>query len=112
MDIKQYYGDISKKRAELEEAYESGEVYLTSLFHREKNSTAGQVSTATPENAARVLVDGTHKLSSEDEVAAYKKLLERNRTEIAKAEQLKKQQYIVVVDQKQSASELSAALSE
>lgn len=110
MQVKEYYSDIHKLQRELEEEFESGEIFLTSVFNRDKNSVAGCVSTASPENAARVIVDGTHRLSTDDEVKEYKKMLEDNRVAIAKAEQQKKQQYIVVVDQK--ADNASAVLEQ
>jgi hypothetical protein len=72
MNIKEYYGDVKKKRAELEEAYQSGEVFLMSVFQR-GNSVAGQVCTAT---------------------------------------QQKKQQFLVVVDPKDTVESLSAASGE
>lgn len=103
MDLKLYYQDLrateevlrSKSRAT------DGVVYVTSVYHREKNSTAGQTLSAEPRNAARVITDGTHREATKDEVAAFHEQQQIELRKNVKMEQLKKQQYIVVVDQHQ-----------
>jgi hypothetical protein len=100
MDIVSYYGDLAKIEADLKDKFKDRVVYVTSLFHRERNSTAGAVLSATPHNAARVITDGTHRLSTKEEIEDF---LQHQQEELERStisEQAKKKQYIVVVDQK------------
>jgi hypothetical protein len=102
VDLKEYYRDLHAIEADLEKRHDDGIVYVTSLFHRERNSTPGSTLSATCRNAARVITDGTHREATSEEVDAFllhqQDQLRRN----AKAEQMNKKQYIVVVDQKET----------
>lgn len=103
MDLKEYYNDLRKHEARLEVKHPDGIVYVTSVFHRERNSTAGSTLSATCRNAARVLTDGTHREATDDEISSF---LQRQQDELrrnAAAEQKNKRQYIVVVDQHEGA---------
>lgn len=102
MDLKEYYRDLHATEAQLEKEFPGGIVYVTSVRHREKNSVAGQTLSASYANAARVITDGTHRLSTPDEVRGFIELQKNNRMKSAQAEQAKKQQYIVVVDGEKS----------
>lgn len=105
MDLKQYFTDMHATEAMLERKHPDGIVYVTSLFYRERNSTPGAMASATCRNAARVITDGTHRESSPEEVDMFfsrqKQELERN----MRAEQLKKKQYFVVVNQNEQSDE-------
>lgn len=100
MDLRQYYNDLRAKESELEKVAKAqdGVVYVTSVFHREKNSTAGATLGASPRNAARVITDGTHRDATEDEVRAFYIRQQEQLSATTKMEQMKKKQYIVVVD--------------
>lgn len=98
MNLQEYFRDKRKIMADLDQANPDGIVHVTSLFHRERNSTAGSTLSATVSNAARVITDGTHREATKDEVNGFLRHQENQRVAVAKAEQLKKKQYIVVVD--------------
>lgn len=98
MDLKEYYKDLHATEAQLEKEFPDDIVYVTSVRHREKNSVAGQTLSATHANAARVITDGTHRLSTPQEVRDFLALQNANRMKSVKAEQAKKQQYVVVMD--------------
>jgi hypothetical protein len=103
MDLRSYFSDLHREQARLEKEFPDQEVYVTSVFHRERNSTAGRTLSASYRNAARVITDGTHRIATDDEVKAFHRLQERNRVNTVKSEQKKKQQYIVVVDNEKPA---------
>lgn len=98
MDLKEYFADKRTVEAQLEREFPNDIVYVTSVRHREKNSVAGQTLSATHANAARVITDGTHRLATAEEVRGFLELQNSNRLKSVKAEQAKKQQYIVVMD--------------
>ena len=106
MDLRAYFNDLAGEEAKLKEKHrkDSGVVHVTSLFHRERNSTPGTVISATVHNAARVITDGTHRESTPEEIQAFKEHQQEELERSTVAEQLKKKQYIVVVDQKENAS--------
>lgn len=97
MDLRTYFQDLRRIAAELERKFgDSGVVYVTSKFYRERNSTEGSTASATCWNAARVITDGTHRESSDEEI---QKFLQHQQDELEKnirSEQAKKQQYVVV----------------
>jgi hypothetical protein len=105
MDLRSYFDDLNATEAKLRAKSGSlnGEVFVTSLFHRERNSTPGNVISATYRNAARVITDGTHRESTKEEIESFKAHQQEELEKSTVAEQLKKKQYIVVVDQKESA---------
>ena len=102
MDLRAYYNDKHAKMAELEKSSPNGAVYVTSLFNRERNSQAGATLSATIENAARVITDGTHRLATQEEVDAFIKMQEKNRAAVARSEQERTKQVVVFVDERQS----------
>jgi len=102
MDLRAYFADKHAKMAELEKTSPGGVVYVTSLFNRERNSQAGSTLSATVENAARVITDGTHRLATQDEVDAFIKMQEKNREAAARSEQERTKQVVVFVDERQS----------
>lgn len=103
MDLKAYFSDLRREEAALDKIAESqdGIVYVTSVFHREKNSTSGSTLSATPRNAARVITDGTHRRATEMEVKGFLDHQQKELEKSVRMEQIKKKQYIVVVDQHQ-----------
>jgi hypothetical protein len=100
MDLKTYYNDLRAKDAELVLIHPDGVVYVTSLFHRERNSTPGSTLSATTHNAARVITDGTHREATQEEIDGFLQHQQNELRRNAATEQKNKRQYIVVVDQK------------
>jgi hypothetical protein len=97
MDLNAYFTDKRATEAELRREYPKNVVYITSLFHRDRNSTAGATMSASWNNAARVITDGTHRLATEKEV---KEFLAHQQEELHKntvSEQMNKKQYFVVL---------------
>ena len=101
MNLRTYFDDLHSKEAELVRNHPDGVVYVTSLFHREKNSTPGATLSAACRNAARVITDGTHRLATDEEVEKFHQRQEAELRKNTASEQRNKKQYIVVVDQKE-----------
>jgi hypothetical protein len=104
MDLKEYFKDAHAEEARLEKEYPEGVVHVTSLFHRERGSTPGSTLSATCRNAARVITDGTHRVSTQEEIDGFLKHQQTQLRKNAAAEQANKKQYIVVVNQKDGES--------
>ena len=83
-------------------------MYVTSLFHRERNSTPGSTLSATCRNAARVITDGTHREATQEEIDGFMRHQQEQLRKNTQSEQMNKKQYIVVVDQKESAEPVFA----
>lgn len=96
MDLKEYFTDFRKIEAKLSQDHPDNIVHVTSKFYRERNSTEGSTASATCRNAARVIADGTHRESSEDEIEAFYEHQQKELEKNSRSEQLKKQQYVVV----------------
>jgi len=71
MDLKAFRRDVLKKQGELEAAYPSGYVYITTVNDSQRQIKAGTVSEVTLQNAARHLCERTHEISTPEEIAAY-----------------------------------------
>lgn len=108
MDLREYYKDLHRTEAELERRFPDGEVFVTSQYHREKNSKAGRTISSTCYNAARVITDGTHREATDAERESFLALQEKNRIAAIRQEQMKKQQYVVVVDPDQPANAIAS----
>lgn len=98
MDLIQYFSDLNKTQSQLERDLPNQPIYITSVFNRDRNSTAGTTYTASPRNAARVITDGTHRLATPVEIAAFEELQQRNLEATLKSEQRKNKQFVVMVD--------------
>jgi len=101
MNLQEYYGDMRKEIAALEKEHPDGACYVTSLFHRERNSTPGTTLSASLRNAARVITDGTHRRATQEEIDAFVAHQRQEFVRNSASEQKNKRQYIVVVDQKE-----------
>jgi hypothetical protein len=71
MTTQLYYQRIREKRADLANQFPKGFCLVVSVFSLEKNSTEGTFCEVLVPEAARLMTDGTHRLASEDEAAAY-----------------------------------------
>ena len=102
MDVRQYWADVQAKIAEIASHYPDGVVHVISRHNREKNTTAGAVSTASLQLAAECLVNNTHDLASPDQITAYKKEQVEKRRQIQVHERSKKQEFVMVVDRQEA----------
>lgn len=68
MDLKQYAKQVREIAEELPDAF----VYLTSKENKGKGWIGGSVAEVAREQAARFIADDSHRLSSPQEIAAYK----------------------------------------
>ena len=94
MDIKEYYDEIARTKARLTKDLLAGKhaaqpepemvtdkygdsellptgVYVTSVRNRERGTTNGHVCLVTVDLAAMRIVEGTHRVATEDEIVAY-----------------------------------------
>ena len=102
MDVRQYWADVQAKIAEIAGHYPEGVVHIISRHNREKNTTAGAVSTSSLQLAAECLVNNTHDLASPEQIATYKKDQVEKRRQIQLHERSKKQEFVMVVDRQEA----------
>ncbi len=105
MDLTEYFGNVRRVERELVAAHPDRIVHVTSLKNSMRNSTAGTTIGATPYNAARCIVDETHREATEEEVRGFFEHQERNRIEAQRSETRKKKEIVVVMDRGQAAEE-------
>lgn len=111
MDAKEYFQDLRQTEAGLTKKYKGNLVHVTSVKNREKNSTSGSTMSADAYNAARVITDGTHRIATSEEIKSFIDLQERNRVSAIKSEQRKRQQLVVLTDDRQPAEQLVSSMS-
>jgi hypothetical protein len=102
MDVRQYWADVTAKIAEIANHYPDGLVHIISRHNREKNTTAGAISTASLQLAAECLVNNTHDLASPEQIATYAKNQIEKRRQIQLHERSKKQEFVMVVDRQEA----------
>ena len=111
MDAKEYFQDLRQTEAGLMKKNKSNLVYVTYVKNREKNSTAGSTMSADAYNTALVITDGTHRIATSEEIRGFIDLQERNRVTAIKAEQRKRQQLVVLTDDRQPSESLVSSMS-
>lgn len=84
--IAQFAQAAAKIRGELDSQFPEGFLYVTSLDNFAKLSTPGTVSQVTTDSAARLIVDGTHKVSTPDEIAGFEAHMKAEGEKYAQAE--------------------------
>jgi hypothetical protein len=97
MDLNAYFADKRVCEAELRQGRPHNVVYITSLFHRDRNSTAGTTVSASCANAARVITDGTHRIATPDEIKAFQDRQQEELRRNTVSEQMNKRQFFVVL---------------
>lgn len=112
MDLQTYFRDLRATEARLTREHPDSVVHVTSLFHRERNSTPGSTLSAVPRNAARVITDGTHREATPEEIAGFIAHQESELRRNTAAEQKSKRQYFVIVDGQQTPDQAAAATAE
>lgn len=78
-DINKRFLDIKEKLQELTKQYPQGCLLMVSLRNTDKNTTAGQFTEVSLAKAAEHLVDGTYRMTTEDEQKAYVKSQDETR---------------------------------
>jgi hypothetical protein len=73
MNTETYYAALRQQRETLAPQHPSGFCLVMSLDNSQKNSTPGNLCEVTVADAARLLMDGTHRVATADEFNAYKK---------------------------------------
>ena len=89
MKTDEYFSAIKAQRVALDAHYPNGTVYLTAVANRDS------VSEADTDTAARCLVEGTHRLATDDEVAAWQDHQGQNRQMARSTEYILRGQRIV-----------------
>lgn len=79
MKTQAYYAELKKQVAALDEQFPQGFCLLTSVANRDKGTVAGNTCEVANDNAARCLVEGTHRLAAQEEVADWHEHQERNK---------------------------------
>jgi len=92
MDIRSYWREIRRVQATLPECS-----WLTSLDNWTKNTTSGAVVLCDPENAARRLVEQTHRPSTEQEIEQHLRGEEEKLRRISADERRRLKSYVLVV---------------
>lgn len=95
MKTEAYYAEIKKQTAALAEQFPQGFCLLTSVANRDKGTVAGSVTEVANENAARCLVEQTHRMATDDEVAAWQDHQDRNRQQAKSTEYLLRGQKVI-----------------
>ena len=75
--VQDYWRQVREKRQELQ-ASERESFFLISLSMPARSIKAGVVVECDTENASRRLVEGTHRIATDDEIRAYEQLQARN----------------------------------
>ena len=68
MDLRQYWGFVRGKADELSRTSANGVVYITSLEDTLRGLVGGRVCEASPQIAARCLIDRTHRQATAEEI--------------------------------------------
>jgi hypothetical protein len=71
MDTQMYYATLRAQRETLAKAHPSGYLLVVSLDDPQRNVTPGAVCEVSVGDAARLLIDRTHRVATPDEVNAY-----------------------------------------
>jgi hypothetical protein len=86
MNIPQYRQDIREKIAELSPMFPDDCCLMMSLTNRDRNSTAGHVCETNVAQAAKLIVENTHRLASSEEISAFKSCNDNEKKRIEQAE--------------------------
>ena len=78
MDTNKYYGEIKATREQIPDAF----VFLMSLEDTGRGWKGGSVTEVTRENAAKCIVDKSHRLATPAEVKAFHEQQERQRKDL------------------------------
>jgi hypothetical protein len=71
MDIPAYRAKIRKQHAELQAAYQTGFLHVVSLKNVTHSTTAGRVVQVSILDAAKLIVDATHRPATAEEIQGF-----------------------------------------
>jgi hypothetical protein len=86
MDVKQHNQDIADAVRELSPRYPDDTVIVMSLTNRDRNSTAGRVVEVNVKQAAKLVVEKTHRLATAEEIEAFKSRNDNEKKRIEQSE--------------------------
>jgi hypothetical protein len=95
MKTAEYYAEVRKQAARLDEQFPQGFCLLTSVANRDKGTVAGNVTEVANDNAARCLAEATHRLATPEEVESWREHQERNRQVAQTTEYMRDGQRII-----------------
>lgn len=72
MNTISYYAARRDQREALSKAYPSGFVLVVSVENFEKNSKGGSICEVTADDAARLMLDQTHRVATDAEASAFR----------------------------------------
>lgn len=71
MDLKEHFTEVIRVREQLQREHQDGAVYLVSIEKRQKRMVGGRIAVANPHVAALMIVQETHKLATQEQIAGY-----------------------------------------
>ena len=73
MDIKEYWREVRSTQSALQASLtpDNPTVHIVSIANKTKGTSDGSVCEVDAETAARMIVDGTHKVASTEQVAGW-----------------------------------------
>jgi hypothetical protein len=93
-DIKKFWASVNKLADTL-----PNPSFITSIEDETRGWVGGRVFPAEPKLAAQRVIEGTHKLSTEDEIKSYHAGLDRNNKICAAMEVQKANKQVLSIDQ-------------
>lgn len=79
MTSQQYYSDLRAKTNALAAQHADGCLLVVSVANRLRGTTPGNICEVTVDNAARLILDGTHREATAEEIRAYQEAQEFKR---------------------------------
>lgn len=79
MNSQQYYSDLHAKTNALAVTHADGCLLVVSVANLLRGTTPGNICEVTVDNAARLLLDGTHREATAEEIRAYQEAQEFKR---------------------------------
>jgi hypothetical protein len=86
MDLAQYWGFVRSEASQISSASPEGFAHITSKEDRLRGLVGGKVCEATPTVAAKCIIDNTHRLSTAEEIEAFKAERTKREQELAQKE--------------------------
>lgn len=97
MNTVEYYKKVNKVAGQLREKHESDTIYITSIEDASVARTGGVVTTASPDVAAKMLADNTHRESTAEEIEQYEIAQDQTARQIREKDLRRRQQVVVTV---------------
>ena len=105
MDARTYWMAVAEQRRAIQEAFPTGQVFITSLHNPLHGMVGDRVFEVTVENAARMLVGAggraSHRLSTKEEIKRFHEETDQRARDCA-AEELRKKSSTLVISEQQA----------